>query len=315
MAETGSLRLAGSLALMFLATPPSAYCGDDGLKAAEKALTTRFKGKLATPKIDLPWRRSLYVDLDGKHDEARYYERLRDSEKVLSAGTPLPIHKLEADDDHINVCIGGPQCGQAWKPKSSKTVAVFGGPGFRIEIEFGRKVTAADLSSEVVLKALSRVLSIEGEVPPTEFSPAAVLGAAPVANGPPAASPPAAHAPTSSAANLSPPSGTAAPATLVLLSAEVQPTDARPGSRLKLVAHFEVSGSKLPVTEERQILKDDRALFSKSATTTQDWAPGRHTTEFEFTLPPKAPEGIYTYRLTLRGGGAEHTKQALFVVK
>ena len=282
------------------------------LDAAEDALNARFKGKRATTKIDLPWRRSLYVDPQGRHDEQRYYERIRASEKVLRAGETLPIHRLEIDDDHINVCLGGPQCGQAWKPKSSKTVFVFGGPGYRIEIEFGRQLTARDATPEAVLKALSQVLVIEGEAAPSEFSTAAVLGGGPAAGAP--ALPQAAAEPATPEA----PVGAARPAaasTLALLSAEVQPTTAAPGAKLELIAHFEVGGGSLPVTEERQLLYDGRPLLSSPATTTQDWPPGRHTTEVEFALPAGAAVGVYTYRLTLRGGGKEQSKEALFQVR
>lgn len=269
----------------------------DDLDRVEEALNARFKGKRATPKIDLPWRRSLYVDLEGRHDEQRYYERIRASEKLLRAGETMPIHHLEIDDDHINVCIGGPQCGQVWKPKSSKTVFVFGGPGFRIEIEFGREVRAADATPETVLKALSRVLAIEGEAPPSDFSTAAVLGAPPAGGAPaPLASP-------------------AAAPTVTLLSAEVQPTTATPGPQLKLIAHFETAGGSLPVTEERQLLLDAKPLLSRPTTATQDWPPGRHSTQVEFNLPANAAPGVYTFRLILRGGGEEQSREALFVVK
>lgn len=284
------------------------FADADALDDAEKALNARFKGKQATAKIDLPWRRSLYVAPDGSHDEQRYYERIRASEKILRAGEKLKIHHLEIDDDHINVCIGGPQCGQAWKPKSSKTVVVFGGPGYRIEIEFGRKMTAADAAPEIVLRALSRVLAIEGEAPPSEFSVTSVLPSPPAAAAPVAGS--TAQAPSAPSAARPAPSPT-----LALLSAEVQPTNASPGAKLKLIAQFEVAAGTLPVTEERQLLFDGRALLSNPATSTRDWPIGRHVTEVEFTLPATAAPGVYTFRLSLRGGGAEQSKEVLFVVK
>lgn len=306
-----------TLAVM-LATVLAAPSAAGDLGAAEKALNVRFKGKSATPKIDLPWRRSLYVDLDGRHDEARYYERIRGSEKLLRAGEALPIHHLEIDDDHINVCIGGPQCGEVWKPKSSKTVFVFGGPGYRIEIEFGRQVTAADATPEVVLMALARVLTIEGETPPAEFSTAAVLGNAAAVSAPGNAPAAVATSGSSSPASLAGTAGgvpAVGPSSLVLLSAEVQPTTTAPGSKLRLIAHFEVAGGGLPVTEERQLLLDERALLSRPTTTTQDWPAGRHSTEVEFAMPPGATPGVYVFRLTLRGGGTEQTKEALFQVR
>jgi hypothetical protein len=69
------------------------------------------------------------------------------------------------------------------------------------------------------------------------------------------------------------------------------------------------------VTEERQLFFAEKPLLSRSATSTQDWAPGRHSTELEFSLPASAAPGVYTFRVIVRGGGEEQTKEALFVVK
>lgn len=310
-------RAAGLLAMaVLLVSGPGLAASFD---REEQALNERFAGKMATAKINIPIVRSLYVRPDGSFDERRYYERVKKFPTGLKAGESAKLQRIVVERDGIALCLHR-QCGLPRMAVRRTTLFTSKRKTARVLIELGRPVTAADLEPDAVLRAIQRVLSIEGEQPPTDFSPDALLaGLAEPAGGATGAQESAGVAGGSLPAGAEGGSEgvelAAVDPELRVLSAEVDPPRASPGESIALVAHFAVSGSTLPITEERQILVEGRALLSQPRASTADWAPGNHTSRLELELPHTARPGIYVFRLTLRGGGLEQTKEALFEVR
>ncbi len=290
------LRLTTALIVVaaVLMAPVIAQAGKGGaLKQQVAALQAEFVGKQIVAKIDLPVVRSLYVFPNGDFDEQRYYKRVKKFPPRLVRGDRAELRKLVVEKDRIALCIN--RCGLPKMAVSGGTKYISGGKkaGARIEIEFGRPVTADDLRTEVVLAAVANVIDIEG----VSFAPAAPTTATQTASG--------------AAWN------SGAQPVAELLSAEVEPTEVRPGETVALIAHFEVSGvveGELPVTLVRQLSLDDAPLLSPAHSETGSWANGRHSSRMEMPVPASAGAGVYSFEITLRGGAVEERKTALFVV-
>ena len=127
-----------------------------------KDLNQLFKDKTITAKIDLPLIRSVYVTPEGQIDQERYQKRLLKQPPSILQGQTAKLTKIEVKNDVVHVFINrggvpGFAMGRGSKMLTSRTKA-----GSRIEIEFGRKVRAEDLTQDMLLNAVSKVISIEG---------------------------------------------------------------------------------------------------------------------------------------------------------
>lgn len=104
---------------------------------------------------------------------------------------------------------------------------------------------------------------------------------------------------------------------LVVLAAEVRPTQVRPGGEVRLVVRYQVTGLApgrvLEVTEVRRITVGDRPLetFENRA-----WRPaGEVTSELPVRVPASAAPGVYAVGTALRmPGAASAAGVATFVV-
>jgi hypothetical protein len=233
-----------------------------------------------TARMDLPVVRSLYVDLDGRFDEKRYYERIRKFPARLLRGDRAEITRVEIERDRVGICLN--RCGLPGFAVGRTTRGGSGGKktGARIEVELGGR-SPSSVRAEEVLAALANVVELPSSILPPS-------------------------APATTASPVQP--------TAELLSAEAAPTTISPGAPIELVAHFEVGGAQTPVTLERQLLREGSPLLDEPRTTTESFAPGRHSSRMKLTVPASADPGVYTLRVTLRAAGTEATREALFVV-
>lgn len=103
------------------------------------------------------------------------------------------------------------------------------------------------------------------------------------------------------------------------LSNEIQPPELRPGEKLQVNSILEVSGlnegSAVNITLERQLMFQDKPLFSTPKTETQQLTNGQHTIHFEFSVPSSAASGAYKFITTLHAMGADTTRETLFVIR
>jgi hypothetical protein len=302
-------------------------------KAQIEDINRRFKDRTVTAKIDLPIVRSVYVTPDGEYDRERYADRLASQPPSIPRDDTARLTKIEVDGDKVNVNING---GGMPKPRGS-AVMVFGGRksrGSRIEIEFGRKVTSADLTPEMIVRAVSRIITIEGMdasvalarpdelLGPVAATPAATAVPAPPASGPkPTASHPAV-APAAQPAKTAPSAavGATAPSRVIVevVSAEVTPTRLRAGDKLALTVHYDVSGlpprTEASIVEQRQLMFDGKPLFTRALSQTVHRPNGRHSSTFDFNVPGAAKPGVYVFTVTVRAGDVSATKEALFQI-
>ena len=268
-------------------------------------INRQFKDRLITAKMDLPIVRSVYVTPSGEYDEARYRERLAMQPPSIPRDDTATLTKIEVEKDTIHVLInrGG------MRPPHGKVLAVFGGRkarGARIEIEFHRPVSAADLTPETIVRAVSRIITIQGmDASVAMARPDELL--APVATSAPAA-----------ASGITATASAPASPDLQVFSAEVKPMRLRAGETLDLVVHYEVRGlagnAQVAVIEERQLVFDGQPLFTQPVSETLQRGNGRHASSFAFKVPATAKPGIYTFTVTVRAAKTTAAKEALFQI-
>jgi len=192
-----------------------------------------------------------------------------------------------------------------------------------IEIDYGRPLSIEDITRENLVRALVNLIEIDGEPLPTDFDPEAFaeflagegtesltdVGAGQLAA---AVTPTPQAAPTPEVPAVYDPE-------LQVLSAEVDPIQAKPGQEIRLQIHFELSGvpegRSVPITIERQLYFRDEPLFSTPETTTEDWPTGRHTSSIVLPVPTDAPVGMFRLAVTVRGAGSEQREEALFAIE
>jgi hypothetical protein len=106
-------------------------------------------------------------------------------------------------------------------------------------------------------------------------------------------------------------------AVLELLSVTVEPAEVKAGDVVRLVLQFQLGGMgvQTPITEERQIYRDDVALLATPRSSTEVFGEGLQRTQLEFRVPPEAPAGAYVFEGVVRGAGVEKRRRAVFLVR
>jgi len=271
----------------------------DSLKKGEAHLNKLFKGKTITAKMDLPLIRSVYVTPEGSIDQARYRKRLVKQDPSILLGETAELRKIKVKSDVVHVLInGGGMSGFTMGP-GSKLLTSRKKAGSRIEIEFDRKLTMQDLTQEMLLKAVSKVISIQGfEAVAVDARPDETFSL----DSPPKTTP----APVASQLHVS------------ILAAEVEPLKPRPGQTISLITSFEISGLASGQTRSiaigRQLIFQGKPLFSNELVNRGSYGNGHHKATFQMTLPTSASPGVYTYITQIREPQNSEQKETLFVI-
>ena len=288
-------RTALGLALMLAISAPFA-AADAGFKKALKELRSHFDGKSFVARAPLPISGGsrLPVSPDGTVDREIYLRQLAYSQ-LFSAGESGASIYFGAKPDKGRLLVG-------LVPHEKKYNYGL------LSIEFGRPLAVDDLRPEVVVRAISRLVEIEGEPQPDDFDAAAIRSLVELAEG---------SSPTAPIASAAPPSPLK-PLIVSLLAAEVEPSRLAPGETLHLRTVFELEGgpgSSVAVRTQYQILKNGQPVHAEPIRRSSDLPLGRQTISSELPIPTDAPDGVYTvtFRASWEGGEAE--KSAIFIVE
>ncbi len=97
----------------------------------------------------------------------------------------------------------------------------------------------------------------------------------------------------------------------------MQPAEINPGEKLNVTSLVEVSGisGSLEINLERQIVFENKPLFTTPKVQSQKLTNGSHKIVFEITIPSNAHPGSYKFVTTLRAAGIESQKETLFLVR
>ena len=282
---------------LVLAISTSIAADDTALKQAMDELRSHFKGKsfvaLAPLSFGQQIRRCVEVSPGGEVDPEIYRRKMSKFGQAFAEGDSGKRIYLEMklDDQRLVVMLFRKKFPQA-------TVC----------IEFGRPLVLDDLRPEVVVRATSRLISIEGELPPDDFDAESVRSLVEIAGG--------------SSANLpipsAPPPLPSKPLMVTLLAAEVEPNRLAAGETIELRAVFELDGGPggtTIVSTEYQVHFDGQPVNSEPVRQSWDLPPGRQTLSSELSIPADAPSGVYTVTFGASWSGGEAEKSAIFVVE
>ncbi|MGE3843371.1 MAG: hypothetical protein AB7I50_17510 [Vicinamibacterales bacterium] len=281
-------RTAGAIAALMLGLA-SASAAQVSVDDQRKALEQALKNATFTALIDLPIVKSMVVFPSGDLDVKVYREKLKFPPSIQK-GERATIRKVEVEKDRIAVLVHNGGMSSFLNRNHYKNVAWDAyRVGSRIEIPFGRRLTAADLTPEALARTLAGVMTID---------------AFPVRAQAPAPAPVPARP---------------AERTLVeLIAVEVQPARARPGDELALTIRVRIgglaSGRTLEIVEERQLSFNGRPLFSTPRRAVESWGNGLHIMTYRFPLPDGAPDGVYTFTGSIRSPLGADSREALFTV-
>ncbi len=270
------LEIVGGITLASLLALPASAASSE-VKQAAKALADDLKARGFKAVIGLHVHGFHYVRPDGSPLEDKKQSKRKGSKGMFTkdfavaageTGHGIQVH-VKGDDDKLLFVLGkkgGMSLG--WNPSN-------------VEVHFGRRITAADLTPEMAARALSSLVAFEGLQPGAELDDllGSLEGQAPAA--------PAAQA------NAAPQPG------LGGLVPRVDPARVQPGGTLDLILAFQVStapGSVVQVQETRTVEAAGKLLPGFPRVATEARSAGQVTSSSRLLAPSAAAAGQYRYR-------------------
>lgn len=245
-------------------------------------------GRTAVFKMEMPLIKGVVVSPDGQLDEKLYYKRIKKHRPVFTPGERAEITRVVVEDSELKICFNN--CGIKFLGPGSRVMGKLDKHGSALIVAFPGPVTVAAADPALIVPVLEAVATVEG------LDLARIEG---------------------SEARTREPQPKSVAATLELLSVTAEPAEVRPGETVRLVLQFELLGAGLgtPVTEERQIYRDDVALLDAPVSSTELFVDGRKRTQLEFQIPSDAAAGAYAVEGVVRGAGVEKSGRAVFLVR
>lgn len=275
------------VAVLAVLLPISATAND--LKSARKSTNAFFKEQSFTAKIDLQTTGNYFVTPNGLPVEGKNLGR----KKKLGIG-------------QRDVAIAAGKTGRGIylsvsKRKKRLTVALAPNRGItmhqaRIFIQFDRPLEAADVTPEVIARALASYVEFTGVKVGSELDDAIdQLG---TDDGSISAAPTV--LPTSGVANL---------------AVYTDVSSVERGNSINLQLRFDVQGRATSVTEQRELRYNGELLPSFPQTYAQSRGVGTHTSQFQQPIPASATPGSYEYKGEVCADGACMSRKITFTVE
>lgn len=154
----------------------------DPARDARIALIRALNREIAVTKVELPrGKQGIFVDAQGKLDQAKSQEEVRRNGLALKPGTPVQITKLEFKSDRVKIELNG---GGKKSKKWYERIEIGGAGGMSAPITnqssapvYGSAITLAfpgkveSVTPEQVKKLLAGVLDFERHSPTVLYSP------------------------------------------------------------------------------------------------------------------------------------------------